>query len=294
MRHKRTALQFFLLCFLFLFAPLSTQGKTVPSLQGRVVDTAAMLSPSTVQLLESTLATFEEEDSTQIVVLTIGSLEGENLEEFSLKVAEEWQIGQKGSDNGALLLIAKNDRKIRIEVGYGLEGSLTDLIAGRIIRDIITPKFRNGNFDQGVIDGITAMVGTVRGEFNNSTPLPSGNQDSDNDLGGILIFFLFAFFQLGRIFRGRNWIVAGLGAIIAPLLGSIFLGLGWPALLMLALAGLGIGFFAASLGRSIHSNRTARGRTYGGSGGFSSGGFGGGGFSGGGGGFGGGGSSGGW
>ena len=293
MRQKRTAIQFFLLCFLFLFAPLSAQGKTIPSLQGRVVDDAAILSKSATQLLENILETFEAKDSTQIVVLTIGSLEGENLEEFSLKVVEKWQIGQKGSDNGALLLIAINDRKVRIEVGYGLEGSLTDLIAGRIIRDIITPQFRNGNFDQGIIDGVSAMIEAVRGEFNNSSP-PSENQKGFNDFNGLLIFFLFAFFQLGRIFRGRNWIVAGIGAIIAPLLGSIFFGVGWLILLLLALAGLGIGFFAASLGRSMHSKSSSRGGTYGGSGGFSSGSFGGGGFSGGGGGFGGGGSSGGW
>ncbi|MDH3828258.1 MAG: TPM domain-containing protein [Desulfobacterales bacterium] len=102
----------------------------VPALRTRVNDHAGMLSAATRQQLEDILSRLEQTDSTQIVVLTIPSLGGEVLEEFSLKVAEKWQIGQKGFDNGAILLIAKNDRKLRIEVGYGLEGSLTDLMAG--------------------------------------------------------------------------------------------------------------------------------------------------------------------
>ncbi len=111
------------------------------------------------------LNNFEQEDSTQIVVLTIPSLEGDNLEAFSLHVAEGWQIGQKGLDNGALLLIARDERKLRIETGYGLEGTLTDLVAGRIIRNIILPNFKKGNFNQGVIDGVAAMMAAVKGEF---------------------------------------------------------------------------------------------------------------------------------
>ncbi|EKD33964.1 MAG: hypothetical protein ACD_75C02524G0008, partial [uncultured bacterium] len=149
------------------------EGMEVPPLTARVNDYARILSGATVQQLESVLATLEREESTQLAVLTINSLEGENLEEFSLQVAERWRLGQKGRDNGALLLIAKNERKLRIEVGYGLEGALTDLTSGRIIRDIITPQFRNGNFDQGVIDGVRAMIGAVRGEF--SAPGPAGS-----------------------------------------------------------------------------------------------------------------------
>ncbi len=100
------------------------------------------------------------------------------------------KLGQKGLDNGALLLIAKNDRKIRIEVGYGLEGVLTDLTSGRIIRDIITPQFRNGNFDQGVIDGVSAMIAAVRGEFSAQNVVPSGETIGWTTIGGFIIFLL--------------------------------------------------------------------------------------------------------
>lgn len=292
MRQKRTTIQLLLLCLLF-FLPLSALGLPVPALQGRVVDTASMLSPGAIKQIESTLTSFETEDSTQIVILTIDSLQGESLEEFSLKVAEKWQIGQKGFDNGALLLIAKNDRKLRIEVGYGLEGSLTDLVAGRIIRDIITPQFRNGNFDQGIINGVLAMIESVRGEFNSSTPPPESNNKS-NEFSGILIFILFAFFNLGRMFRSRKWLAAGLGAILAPLFGFAIFDAGWLILLSLIPAGMIIGYLSSSFGNSLHSKGSTGGGALGS--GYSSGGFSssGGGFSGGGGGFGGGGSSGGW
>ncbi|MCK5517547.1 MAG: TPM domain-containing protein [Desulfobulbaceae bacterium] len=292
MRQKNTIIQL-LLCLLFFFVPLSALGAPIPALQGRVVDTAAMLSPATVQQLDNLLATLESEDSTQIVVLIIDSLQGENLEEFSLKVAEKWQIGQKGFDNGALLLIAKNDRKLRIEVGYGLEGSLTDLVAGRIIRDIITPQFRNGNFDQGVINGVLAIIGSVRGEFDSST-LPAEKNKKSEEFSGIIIFILFAFFNLGRMFRSRKLLAAGFGAILAPLFGFAIFGAGWPILLLLIPAGIITGYLSSSFGNSLHSRSSSKRRILGS--GYTSGGFssGGGGFSGGGGGFGGGGSSGGW
>lgn len=298
MRLKRTAVQLLLLCILFFLSSLPSPGAPVPELSGRVVDTASMLSQSTVEQLENLLAAFESDDSTQIVVLTTDSLEGENLEEFSLKVAEAWQIGQKGSDNGALLLIVKNDRKIRIEVGYGLEGSLTDLVAGKIIRNIITPQFRNGNFNQGVVDGVSAMIGSVRGEFSSSTP-PSQGHKQDNDFAGFLIFIIFAFFNLGKVFRRHKWIAAGLGAALGPLFGSVIFNIGWPVVLSLLPAGAIIGYLSSSFSGSSLARRSSGNGSLG-SGGYSSGGFSsgsggsGGGFSGGGGGFGGGGSSGGW
>lgn len=294
MRQKRTAVQLLLLCILFFFSSLPSSAATVPELRGRVVDTASMLSQATVDQLERLLSAFETEDSTQIVVLTIDSLKGENLEEFSLRVAETWQIGQKGSDNGALLLIVKNDRKIRIEVGYGLEGSLTDLIAGKIIRNIITPQFRDGNFNQGVVDGVSAMIESVRGEFSSSSPPSKGNNQS-NDLAGFLIFIIFAFFNLGKVLRRHKWIAAGLGAALGPLFGSVIFNISWPAVLLLIPAGAIIGFLSSSFsGHSLARSTSSSGSLESGysSGGFSSGG--GGGFSGGGGGFGGGGSSGGW
>lgn len=274
---------------IFILVPLTNRfaaGMEIPSLTGRVNDYADMLSATTERQLESVLASLEKEESTQLAVLTVSSLDGENLEEFSLKVAESWRLGQKGRDNGALLLIAKNDRKLRIEVGYGLEGVLTDLTAGRIIRDIITPQFRNGNFDQGVIDGVGAMIGAVRGEFSAADSPGSGGQNPD-DAGGTVVFFAFAFFILGRIFGKNRFASSFLGAIVAPVIGLLFWGLSWLVLLLIP-AGLIAGFLASLFFGSMRMS--TGGWTSGGS--SSSGGFGGG-FSGGGG-FGGGGSSGGW
>ena len=149
----------------------------VPAMQGRVNDYAGILSSSTIRQLEESLKAFEEDQSTQIVVATIPSLEGDSLEEFSIRLAETWKIGQQGLDNGAILLVAKNERKIRIEVGYGLEGSLTDLTSGRIIRNVIVPHFKNGNFDQGIMAGVSAMMDSVRGEFSAAeTPRSSSSQ----------------------------------------------------------------------------------------------------------------------
>ena len=176
----------------------------VPPLKGRVNDYAGMLSSYTQQQLEGVLRDLEQTDSTQIVVLTIPSLEGQVLEEFSIKVADRWKIGQKGLDNGAVLLIAKKERDIRIEVGYGLEGSLTDLLAGRIIRNVIVPQFRAGNFDQGVLDGVQAMIGVVRGEYQAPEKIPSRSspkvKGTDPFFVGF-IAFVFIISMLGKLRR---------------------------------------------------------------------------------------------
>ena len=107
-------------------------------------------------------------------MLTVPSLAGDSLEDFSMRVAERWKIGRKGFDNGVILVVARDDRKVRIEVGYGLEGRLTDLTAGRIIRDRIVPEFRAGRFDQGVLNGVTAIAEVVRGEFQAPAQPPIG------------------------------------------------------------------------------------------------------------------------
>ena len=143
-----------ILCFV---TALPAVALDVPKPTGYVTDLAGMLSSSTKQKLDTFLQRFEASDSTQIVVLTIPSLEGESLEEYSIKVAEAWKIGQKDKDNGALLLISRDDHKIRIEVGYGLEGTLTDLLSGRIIANEITPAFRAGDYDQGIVAGVVAI-----------------------------------------------------------------------------------------------------------------------------------------
>ena len=161
---KGNAYQLFLFYSFFIFC-VPVHALDVPKLQGYVNDYAGMISPQAKATLEQELRAFEQSDSTQIVVLTIPSLEGEVLEEFSIKVAEQWKIGQKGKDNGIIVLVSKQDRKIRIEVGRGLEGKITDLMSGRIIDLVIKPKFKRGDFDSGLISGIQALIDATRGEF---------------------------------------------------------------------------------------------------------------------------------
>ena len=139
MKKWLSLLVFFLCCL-----PFAAYGSEVPKLQGYVNDYAGMISSSAKSKLEEGLRAFEQSDSTQIVILTISSLEGENLEEFGIKVAETWKIGQQVKDNGVLFIVSKQDRKIRIEVGRGLEGKLTDLTSGRIIDRVIKPRFSEG------------------------------------------------------------------------------------------------------------------------------------------------------
>jgi uncharacterized protein len=277
---------------IFIFGLPELFALEVPSLKGRVNDYAGILSSATTQQLEGILRDLEKTDSTQIVVLTIPSLEGEVLEEFSIKVADQWKIGQKDFDNGAILLIALKERKIRIEVGYGLEGSLTDLMAGRIIRDVIAPQFKAGNFDQGVINGVQAMIGVVRGEYQSAEKIPPGKgrqqKDSSPGFGG-LIAFLFFISMLGRL---RRPLGIAAGGILAPIAAFLFFNFSSIWILLSIPIGLLAGFILSHAGSPLifgsGSHRS------GGIGGIGGGGFSSGGFSGGGGGFGGGGASGGW
>lgn len=285
----------FLVSVLFLallLIPYKGNALEVPPLSGRVNDTAAMLAPQTISSLDSMLAELEQSDSTQIVVLTIPSLEGEVIEEYSLRVAETWGIGRKGNDNGALLLISRDDRRLRIEIGYGLEGSLTDLTAGRIIRGIIVPRFKEGRFDQGISDGVKAMIQAVRGEFNASA-VPATGKSGQNDPFGLIFILIFALSFIAKIFRKKKSAAAIAGGIVSPIVGLLFFAQAGFWLLALIPVGMLGGIIASSLsmagGRGISGGGFYMGGGFGGS----SGGFGGG-FSGGGGGFGGGGASGGW
>lgn len=279
-----------------LIYSLPAQALEVPEIKRRVNDYAQILSPATVNQLESILTDLENTDSTQIVVLTIPSLEGSSLEDVSLKTAETYQIGQKGYDNGALLLIARDDRKLRIEVGYGLEGTMTDMVSGQIIRNIITPRFRNGNFDQGVIDGVGAMISVVKGEYQ---PVARSGQNStgSNDTAGLITSLVFLSFFFGSMFKSNKLLAAGVGGIVSPIMGFLFFSLTGIALMALIPVGM-VGGLIASVLTSSSGTGGGSGRSggpyIGSSGGFgrSSGGFGG--FGGGGGGFGGGGASGGW
>jgi len=255
MMNKRIIFTSFLVILLFV-PVIGAFALDVPPLEGRINDHAGILSSSESRDLDNYLAAVEKATGAQIALLTIPSLEGESLESYSFKVVDKWQLGSAEKDNGALLLVAMEEKKIRIEVGYGLEGVLTDAMSGYIIREAIVPEFKKGNFDRGITAGLKAMGGVVTGDTPISTEQINSSVQDEGE-GGVSIFFLIFLlvFFFGRIGRYRRYRRRGMSPMGAFFLGSM----------------LG----SASRGRS-------------------SGGFGGGGFSGGGGGFGGGGASGGW
>jgi uncharacterized protein len=185
---KHSALVIFAL--LFLLAP--ARALDVPYLSGHINDNAHLLSAEMVSELEAMLSAYEDSTGNQIVLLTILSLEDESLEEYSLRVAETWKLGQKGVDNGALLLISKNDRKLRIEVGYGLEASLTDAMTSLIINNVITPRFKQGDFEAGIREGVQTMMQAADGTI--------GEGDLASSSGGdfpVAIFLLVWFGVVG-------------------------------------------------------------------------------------------------
>lgn len=153
---------------LVLCCGTNTWALEVPYLQGRITDDAELLSTSVRQRISARLEAHEAETGNQVAVLTVPTLEGESIEGFAIRVFEEWQLGQDGEDNGILLIVAPRDRRMRIEVGYGLEGTLTDLEAGRIIRNIMAPRFKANDFDGGIEEGVDAIIAQLSGD--NSLP----------------------------------------------------------------------------------------------------------------------------
>ncbi|GAB4424281.1 MAG: TPM domain-containing protein [Thermodesulfovibrionales bacterium] len=224
-------------CILILSA--SVQALDVPKLQGYVNDYARMLSPEAKTKLEAELRVFEQTDSTQIVILTIPSLEGEVLEDFSIKVAESWKIGQKGKDNGIIFIAVKQERKMRIEVGRGLEGRLTDLMAGRIIDLVIKPRFKRGDFDGGFIAGVSSLIDATRGEFKADSNHRSQKHEMPSQAITLLIFGGIALLVLGGISRTLGGIA---GAIGLPALAHLAgFPLGFVSVILLAILGAGAG-----------------------------------------------------
>ena len=179
--------------FLFFYlGSLSAQG--IPFLSGRVNDYASMLSTQVRVDLEQALKDHERESSNQIAVLTISSLEEAALEEYSMMVADAWKLGQKGKDNGVLFLIVRDDRKVRIEVGYGLEGTLTDALCSGIIRNEVVPRFKSGDFDGGIRNGVSAILGVIQGTYN-------ADEESGSSMGpGEKVLFLGIFLVVVGLF----------------------------------------------------------------------------------------------
>lgn len=304
--------------FVSLFILLSSlhgfSQRAIPPLEGkRVHDEANVLSANTVEQLEVQLKHYEDSTSNQIAILIINSLEGDVLEEYSIRVAHnEWKLGQSKNDNGVLLLIAVDDRKMRIEVGYGLEGVLTDALSSRIIRNEMAPNFRRGDYDAGVLLAINAIVRAIGGEYvaeeesSNEKGMTTGDKmlvslvvfgllgifsftglTSEGAVGWVFYFFLIPFYAVfPMVVLGWKSGLSALGIYLVayPILKVIFKKMGWTK------KDSGPGGKNRGGGWSSGSGWFMGGS----SGGGSWGGGGGGGFSGGGGGFGGGGSSGSW
>jgi uncharacterized protein len=299
------------LCALCLVAGAQTAApggglQPIPPLRARVTDLTGTLSASQQSALEQKLAAFEAAKGSQLAVLIVPTTQPEEIEQYSIRVVDQWKLGRKQVngqrvDDGALLLVAKNDRKVRIEVGYGLEGVLTDATSNRIIDETIAPQFRQGNFYGGIDAAVDQMMKLINGE-----PLPPPDErwhgrGAPGHGGSLLPELLFAVLFGSVVLRG----------IFGRTLGSAFTGAGagllvWLTMHTLVFAGVAAvaGFLLAMLlglgrggsGWSTSPRAGGFGGGWGGfgGGGFGGGGFGGGGFGGGGGGFGGGGASGGW
>jgi uncharacterized protein len=192
----------------------------VPYLSGRIVDNAEILGAGTKQKLTAQLKAHEAETTNQIAVLTVRSLEGESVESYAEQVFNAWKLGRKGKDNGVLVLVAPQERRMRIEVGYGLEGTLTDVAASRIVRNVMTPRFKEGNYDAGVEAGVQAVIGQLTGtaEIPADDPRPVAEKKTDNffegpDLPlteriliGAFIFGIIGLFTvLGILTPGMGW-----------------------------------------------------------------------------------------
>jgi len=190
---------------ILIFLPLASFAQIpIPDHQGRWVhDEAHVLSAETIGQLEAVLKHERDSTSNQIAVLTIPSLEGESFEDYSLRVAEKWQLGKKEKDNGVLFIVAVQDHQTRIEVGEGLEGVLTDAMASRINRNQVNPHFKRGDFDTGVKAGVLAIMQTIRGEYTNDDPAPQKKQRRNSPLF-TLLFILLIIFLISRRRGGRG------------------------------------------------------------------------------------------
>jgi len=278
-----------------LFCPLVALALDVPALTGRIVDLARVLPAQDADQLAAQLKAHEEKTGNQVAVLILPSLEGEPLEEYSHRVATTWKLGQKGTDNGVLLLIALKERKLRIEVGYGLEGTLTDLRSAHIIRNEIVPHFKAGDIPAGVRAGTQAILETIEGTYQaKESPADRTRPGQESSafqyiVIGIIVGFLAGIVLSQGLRRARALLGAGLTFMVAQL-ASIPLGLiaaGFTALLLWLVLSANSGRRRGT-GLDDWTWYSSRG------GGWSGGSFDSGGFSGGGGDFGGGGASGDW
>lgn len=214
-RHREGVICGFFLGFVVLLQGVVSSALEVPPLRGRVNDYAGVMRRDQIQSLESRLARFERDTGHQVAVLTVPTLEGEDIEGFSIRVAEAWKIGKKGFDNGVILVVAIKDRRLRLEVGYGLEGVLPDAIAKRITSDYIVPHFRAQDYAGGIIAGIDAVLRVIGRE-----PLPPSARQKARSQGSRLeslamlaitlgLLFMLAWSSIGGRRRSQVWSTRG-------------------------------------------------------------------------------------
>lgn len=189
----------------------------IPELSSRVTDLTQTLSATEQAQLEQKLAAFEEKKGSQIALLIVPTTQPEDIAQYSIRVVEKWKIGREKVDDGLLLLIAKDDRKMRIEVGYGLEGAIPDLYAKRIISDIISPKFKQGDFYGGLDAGLNSLIGLVEGE-----PLPAPNRAESSGMGimDMLPILMFGGLVTGLFLRSKFGTFFG-SALNGGLIGTV-------------------------------------------------------------------------
>jgi uncharacterized protein len=277
----RRWLTIFLLCL--LPASAAAEEVAVPALTAHVTDLTGTLTPEQLSTLEARLQALETKKGSQIAVLLVPTTQPETIEEYSIRVVDQWKLGRKKVDDGVLLLIAKTDRKLRIEVGYGLEGALPDAIAKRIIAEDITPHLKQGDFYGGIVAGVTRIDAVVQGE---ALPAPRQTGNDNTSIENYLPFLIFGALISGAILRRILGTFPG-AVVNGGLIGVATMMLGGGVIFAII---FGIVAFFFALIKGGRSGGFGSGG-FGGGGGFSSGG---GGFSGGGGGFGGGGASGDW
>lgn len=304
---KKFLFYFLAVCFFMQIA--SSHALTIPQLQSRVTDLAGVLNDQTKWDLQTTLKQHEQATNHQVAVLIIPSLQGENLEDYSMRVASAWKLGQANHDNGVLLLVALNDRKLRIEVGYGLESILTDAIASHIIQNDIVPHFKNKKYDQGIVTGVQSIVSVLNHKYDTS-------QVSEHDLeetfaivmaviGGSIAFLVFMMNVVFAKNHAAAYMIVGIFSVMltmayktgAILLWMMLLGFGILSVFVVVRVILHHTVMASTFRKRLYSKSKKKSFWYSGLGtkiNSSSGRSGSSGFSGGGGSFGGGGSSGSW
>ena len=219
----------------------------IPALAARVTDLTGTLTPTERSGLEEKLSAFEARKGAQIAVLIVPTTQPEAIEQYSIRVVDSWKLGREKPDDGALLLVAMQDRALRIEVGRGLEGALTDLVSNRIIDETITPRFREGDFAGGISAGVDRMISVIDGE---PLPEPETHWTGSPDIGGLLPILFFVVFFASTILRaifGRalgslatGGVAGGLAWFLTQLLG-ISIGVGLIGLVLSLAMGFGNG-----------------------------------------------------